>query len=71
MPELNEEATQGTQVVVVALRTRSFLPSEVEKAGERTLQRGVEAKGKDMIVKLSINKVREDTKSEEAVRLNE
>lgn len=52
-----EEAEEGTQAILVALRTRPFLPSEVEKAGERTLERGVEVKGKDMIVKLNVKKV--------------
>jgi len=53
-----EEEAEGTQAVLVALRTRPFLPSEVEKAEDRALERGVEVKGKDMIVKLSVKKVR-------------
>ena len=44
--------------VVVALRTRPFLPTELEQAGETEPERGVEVEGgKDMVVKVQVKKV--------------
>lgn len=59
LPPSSGEHTESTQgSVVVALRTRPFLPAELEHAGEEVPKRGVTVEGgKDMIVKLQVKKV--------------
>lgn len=53
-PSVAEQPEEGNQAITVTLQTRPFLPSEIEKAGDQTLDRGVEVKGKNMIVKLDL-----------------